>query len=253
MPAGRPDRPGRGTVDDGLIPVSRLQWPFRSRVRRLSWGSRIHGRRHETDMAGPGGLHGAGTGERRRRRGHGDGATSRAVTAAERLPDGDGPPGFWWGTDSCPVPVPGSAPYNMPHLGGAYGGYIGMTGSWSNWLAARAVSSPTPRPTARRRTPTTSPTTGASATRCTGSWAGPASTRTGTARPRRRTPGAGSKRRGRWLTSATGTSTTRSSGWTSRCPASRPPPTTAGTLCTPPRAAAWLSGATCRPALTGPT
>jgi hypothetical protein len=33
---------------------------------------------------------------------------ARAVTAA---PAGDGPPGFWWGTDSFPVTVPGSAPY----------------------------------------------------------------------------------------------------------------------------------------------
>jgi hypothetical protein len=60
--------------------------------------------------------------------------TGRAVTAAEQLPDGDGPPGFWWGTDSLPVIVPGSAPYSMPHLGGAYGGYIGMTGNWAYWL-----------------------------------------------------------------------------------------------------------------------
>jgi hypothetical protein len=58
----------------------------------------------------------------------------KAVTAAERLPAGDGPPGFWWGTDSLPVTVPGSAPYSMPHLGGAYGGYIGMTGNWAYWL-----------------------------------------------------------------------------------------------------------------------
>jgi len=60
--------------------------------------------------------------------------TGRAVTAAEQLPDGDGPPGFWWGTDSLPVNVPGSAPYSMPYLGGAYGGYIGMTGNWAYWL-----------------------------------------------------------------------------------------------------------------------
>jgi hypothetical protein len=60
--------------------------------------------------------------------------TGRAVTAAEQLPDGDGPPGFWWGTDSLPVTVPGSAPYNMPYLGGACGGYIGMTGNWAYWL-----------------------------------------------------------------------------------------------------------------------
>ena len=56
---------------------------------------------------------------------------ARAVTAA---PAGDGPPGFWWGTDSLPVTVPGSAPYQMPYLGGAYGGYIGMTGNWAYWL-----------------------------------------------------------------------------------------------------------------------
>jgi hypothetical protein len=30
--------------------------------------------------------------------------------------------------------VPGSAPYSMPYLGGAYGGYIGMTGNWAYWL-----------------------------------------------------------------------------------------------------------------------
>jgi hypothetical protein len=55
------------------------------------------------------------------------------ATAAHAAPAGDGPPGFWWGTDSFPVPVPGSAPYSMPFLGGAYGGYIGMTGNWAYW------------------------------------------------------------------------------------------------------------------------
>ncbi len=61
-------------------------------------------------------------------------ATGNAVTAAAQRPDGDGPAGFWWGTDSLPVTVPGSAPYSMPHLGGAYGGYIGMVGNWAYWL-----------------------------------------------------------------------------------------------------------------------
>jgi hypothetical protein len=60
--------------------------------------------------------------------------SGRAVTAAGQLPAGDGPLGFWWGTDSLPVTVPGSAPYSMPYLGGAYGGYIGMTGNWAYWL-----------------------------------------------------------------------------------------------------------------------
>jgi hypothetical protein len=63
--------------------------------------------------------------------------TSRAGTAAEQRPDGDGPPGFWWGTDSWPVTVGGSAPYSMPYLGGAYGGYMGMTGSWAYWLGCK--------------------------------------------------------------------------------------------------------------------
>jgi hypothetical protein len=58
-------------------------------------------------------------------------APANAATAA---PAGDGPPGFWWGTDSLPVTVPGHAPYQMPFLGGAYGGYIGMTGNWAYWL-----------------------------------------------------------------------------------------------------------------------
>ena len=57
--------------------------------------------------------------------------TSTAATAAPAVPAGDGPPGFWWGTDSFPVTEPGRAPYQMPYLGGAYGGYIGMTGNWA--------------------------------------------------------------------------------------------------------------------------
>ena len=57
--------------------------------------------------------------------------------AAQARPAGDGPPGFWWGTDSLPVSVPGSAPYRMPYLGGAYGGYIGMTGNWAYWQGCK--------------------------------------------------------------------------------------------------------------------
>jgi hypothetical protein len=59
---------------------------------------------------------------------------AQAVTAARAEALGDSPPGFWYGTDSWPVPVTGSAPYSEPSTGGAYGGYIGMTGSWSYWL-----------------------------------------------------------------------------------------------------------------------
>ena len=60
---------------------------------------------------------------------------AQAATAAPAWRDG--PPGFWWGTDSLPVTVPGSAPYQMPHLGGAYGGYIGMTGNWAYWQGCK--------------------------------------------------------------------------------------------------------------------
>jgi len=59
---------------------------------------------------------------------------SRAATAAQAQPARPAPTGFWSGTDSWPVPVSGSAPYRAPGIGGAYGGYIGMAGSWSYWL-----------------------------------------------------------------------------------------------------------------------
>jgi hypothetical protein len=61
------------------------------------------------------------------------GGGAAQAQAAQAQADGDGPAGFWWGTDSLPVTVPGSAPYSMPYLGGAYGGYIGMTGNWAYW------------------------------------------------------------------------------------------------------------------------
>jgi hypothetical protein len=59
-------------------------------------------------------------------------AVAAAVAA---LPAGasDGPPGFWSGTDSRAVTIPGSAaPYSEPAIGGAYGGYVGMVGNWAN-------------------------------------------------------------------------------------------------------------------------
>src|SRR5258708_37318771 len=63
----------------------------------------------------------------------GAGAASVTAPAKAAALAGDAPPGFWWGTDSFNVSVPGSAPYSMPFLGGAYGGYIGMTGNWAYW------------------------------------------------------------------------------------------------------------------------
>jgi hypothetical protein len=58
----------------------------------------------------------------------------KAVRDRANRPDGDAPLGFWYGTDSLPVTVSGTAPYREPAIGGAYGGYIGMAGSWSYWL-----------------------------------------------------------------------------------------------------------------------
>lgn len=62
---------------------------------------------------------------------------AQAATAARTQPLGDDPAGFWYGTDSWPVPVKGSAPYSEPGIIATYGGYIGMTGSWSYWLGCR--------------------------------------------------------------------------------------------------------------------
>jgi hypothetical protein len=63
-------------------------------------------------------------------------ATTAAVTTvvATAASANDTPAGFWWGTDSTTVPISGSAPYHEPVIGGAYGGYIGMTGNWAEWI-----------------------------------------------------------------------------------------------------------------------
>src|SRR5271165_206360 len=63
-------------------------------------------------------------------------ATSRAAGpgSAATAPARHVPTGFWSGSDSWPVPVSGSAPYRATGIGGAYGGYVGMAGSWSYWL-----------------------------------------------------------------------------------------------------------------------
>ena len=68
-------------------------------------------------------------------------ATTAAVTivAATTASANDTPTGFWWGTDSATVPVSGSAPYSMPVIGGAYGGYIGMTGNWANLAGCNRI------------------------------------------------------------------------------------------------------------------
>ena len=51
--------------------------------------------------------------------------------AAANIAAGDSPPGFWYGSDSTGMHVPGSGPYKEPVIGGYYGGYMGMVGSWS--------------------------------------------------------------------------------------------------------------------------
>src|SRR5580698_5421372 len=63
------------------------------------------------------------------------GATTGGAAAAAAAPaaSGDKPAGFWYGTDSNNVQVPGPAPYREPAIGGSYGGYIGMIGNWAAW------------------------------------------------------------------------------------------------------------------------
>lgn len=62
-----------------------------------------------------------------------------ALLSASTARAGDSPPGFWYGTDSWPIQIPGSAPYSEPVIGGSYGGYIGMTGNWAWWLGCRGA------------------------------------------------------------------------------------------------------------------
>jgi hypothetical protein len=51
----------------------------------------------------------------------------------------DSPAGFWYGTDSTYMRVTGSGPFQEPVIGGSYGGYIGMAGSWEWWLGCRGA------------------------------------------------------------------------------------------------------------------
>jgi hypothetical protein len=70
--------------------------------------------------------------------GAGAAATARAAAPAVARA-GDGPAGFWYGTDSRTVTVPGPAPYRMPVIGGSYGGYIGMLGNWSHRMGCGGI------------------------------------------------------------------------------------------------------------------
>jgi hypothetical protein len=55
-------------------------------------------------------------------------AAAAAPAAADVLPDGTG---FAYGTDSWPVSIGGTGPYQEPVIGSRYGGYIGMAGNWA--------------------------------------------------------------------------------------------------------------------------
>jgi hypothetical protein len=60
-------------------------------------------------------------------------AAAARAAAVPALGSGDGPAGFWYGTDSRFIPLgPAPPPFHMPVIGGAYGGYIGMVGNWSH-------------------------------------------------------------------------------------------------------------------------
>ncbi|MBV9167648.1 MAG: hypothetical protein JO321_12885 [Solirubrobacterales bacterium] len=64
----------------------------------------------------------------------GRGVAVWATPAPQAASLGDTPRGFWYGSDSYYPTVGGSAPYREPVLGGSYGGYMGMAGSWERWL-----------------------------------------------------------------------------------------------------------------------
>jgi hypothetical protein len=51
-----------------------------------------------------------------------------AKTAAAAVAPGTG---FGYGTDSWPMPVAGTGPYNEPTVGSNYSGYMGMAGNWA--------------------------------------------------------------------------------------------------------------------------
>jgi hypothetical protein len=59
------------------------------------------------------------------------GASTARTSAAS--PRHDNPAGYWYGTDSSQMNISGSVPYQVPAIGGTYGGYIGMAGNWARW------------------------------------------------------------------------------------------------------------------------
>ena len=71
--------------------------------------------------------------------GHGPASLVHTVTAARGVALTDGRSThrlthFWRGTDTGVSPVTGPSPYREPVINGAYGGYLGMVGSWQAWM-----------------------------------------------------------------------------------------------------------------------
>ena len=62
-----------------------------------------------------------------------------AIGATPAFAGGDGPPGFWYGTDSPTMSVTGSGPYYEPVIGGRYGGYFGMIQNWANLAGCKKI------------------------------------------------------------------------------------------------------------------
>ncbi|HEY1916067.1 MAG TPA: hypothetical protein VGH27_10895 [Streptosporangiaceae bacterium] len=59
------------------------------------------------------------------------GGVAHAAASGPLGPNGDGPAGFWYGTDSTQITIGSAKPYETPAIGGYYGGYIGMAGNWA--------------------------------------------------------------------------------------------------------------------------
>jgi hypothetical protein len=59
------------------------------------------------------------------------GASSGAAGAGAARATASPGTGFWYGTDSSQMNVPGPAPYHEPVIGHYYGGYIGMANNWA--------------------------------------------------------------------------------------------------------------------------